>query len=90
MPIMFVHGTDDPAVPYQWSADEYARATAPKFLLTLSGAKHVQYGKPWEPIVAKSAVDFFDSYLKNDSGALTKLATDANVDGTTKLQSQPS
>src|SRR5213075_779001 len=66
MTIMFVHGTKDPAVPYQWSADEYAHATAPKFFLTLTGAMHVQYGEPWEPIVAKSSIDFFDSYLKND------------------------
>ena len=90
MPVMFVHGTDDPVVPYQWSADEYARAKAPKFLLSLTGAKHVQYGDPWEPIVTKSLVDFFDRYLKNDDAALNQLPTDANVAGTTKLQSQAS
>jgi predicted dienelactone hydrolase len=88
-PVMFVHGTKDPAVPYQWSADEYAKATAPKFFLTLTGAMHVQYGEPWEPIVAKSSIDFFDRYLKNDDGALGRLTEDANVAGTTTLKSQP-
>jgi predicted dienelactone hydrolase len=86
MPIMFVHGSDDPAAPYQWSSDEYARATAPKFFLTLTGAKHVQYGTPWEPVVATEAIDFFNRYLKNDTAARAQMFKDANASRVVTLQ----
>jgi predicted dienelactone hydrolase len=87
IPVMFVHGTADPFAPIEHSAQEYAKAPAPKFFLSLIGAEHVQYGPPWEPIAEHVTIDFFDRYVKNESDALTRLKTDAVVAGKARLES---
>jgi len=89
VPVMFIHGTADPVAPIEHSAQEDAKAPAPKFLVSLVGAEHVQFGPPWEPIAARATIDFFERYLEDDEGALRRLQTDANVAGVAGLQQAP-
>jgi alpha-beta hydrolase superfamily lysophospholipase len=89
VPLMLIHGTADPIVPYQGSEQEFAQAPSPKYLLTLMGAKHVQFGPPWEPIAAQATIDFFNRYLKHDDAGLRRLAVDANVPDVASLQQAP-
>lgn len=86
VPLMVMHGTLDPAAPYQWSTREYAAARSPKDFVSLVGAKHVQYDEPWLSISERASIDFFDRYLKTQNAALHQLATDANVPGRARLQ----
>lgn len=86
VPLMLIHGTADPFAPYQSSVEEFAKAPDPKFFVTLVGAKHIRFDQPWETIAARSMIDFFDQYLKHDTGAPRQLTTDANVPGTASLQ----
>jgi predicted dienelactone hydrolase len=86
VPVLFIHGTADPLAPIEHSAQEYAKASAPKFFLRLVGAQHVQFGPPWEQVAARATIDFFDRYLKNESDGLNRLRTDANVAGKAELQ----
>jgi dienelactone hydrolase len=90
VPLMLMHGTADPTAPYAKSSEEFGLAPAPKFFVTLEGAPHIRYGPPWEAVAAQSMIDFFDRYLKNDPTALTRLDTDANVDGVASLQEKTS
>ena len=53
VPLMLVHGTADPSVPYERSSQEFALAPAPKFLVTLAGAAHIRYGPQWEAVAAR-------------------------------------
>lgn len=89
VPLMLIHGTGDPVVPYQGSVQEFAQAPAPKYLLTLMGAKHVQFGAPWEPIAAQATIDFFDRYLRHEDGGLRQLTIDANVPDVASLEQVP-
>jgi hypothetical protein len=42
----------------------------------------------WSP--ARSSIDFFDHYLEDQTAALDRLRTDANVTGKSSLQATPS
>jgi fermentation-respiration switch protein FrsA (DUF1100 family) len=86
VPLMLMHGTADPAAPYQWSANEFVAARSPKYFVTLAGAKHIQYDEPWLSISVRASIDFFDRSLKSQDAALSRLATDANVPGRARLQ----
>jgi fermentation-respiration switch protein FrsA (DUF1100 family) len=76
-----MHGTADPVAPYQLDAKDFTRAPKPKFFLTLIGAKHIQFGDPWDPIAERVTIDFFRRYLRGDVDALTVLKRDATVPG---------
>ena len=89
VPLMLIHGTADPVVPYQGSVQEFARAPSPKYLVTLMGAKHVQFDQPWETIAARSTIDFFDRYLAHDDDGLRKLMADASVPNLASLEQAP-
>jgi fermentation-respiration switch protein FrsA (DUF1100 family) len=87
VPLLVMHGTADPAAPYRLDVKDYALAHKPKFLLTLIGAKHIQFGDPWDPIAEKVAVDFFRRYLEGNVDALASLQKHANVSGESSLKS---
>jgi para-nitrobenzyl esterase len=62
-PGLLIHGTADPIVPYQWSADTTAallKAGVPAFLEALSGAGHVPYAQYHDLIVSQSDYFFYD------------------------------
>jgi len=86
IPLMLIQGDADPHWPYQLTAQTYRRAGSPKYFLMLLGAKHVQFGPPWEHVAARASIDFFDRYLAHDAAALTRLRTDADVRGTTRFE----
>ena len=85
-PLLLVHGDADGTVPYQGSVSAYAQAPAPKALLTLEGGGHVPFLSPWLVPIVDVTTDFLDGYLKGDSRALARLATDGNVPGVASLQ----
>jgi fermentation-respiration switch protein FrsA (DUF1100 family) len=89
VPLLLVHGTADPALPYAGSQQQYDAAPAPKYFITLVGAQHVQYGPPWEAAVTKASIDFFEASLDHHKHALDELAADANVPGVAELQRDP-
>jgi predicted dienelactone hydrolase len=92
-PLLAVHGNADGTVPYGTDQSGFARAKSPKFFLTFLGAGHVTPflggDNPSAAALKQSTVDFFNRYLKDDRGALTKLETDGNVPGTSTLEAHP-
>jgi predicted dienelactone hydrolase len=89
IPLMLIHGTADPFVPYQNSVDEFRHAPAPKYLVTLVGAKHIAFDEPWETVAVRSMIDFFDHYLKHEARALHRLRKDARVPRVARLRMVP-
>ncbi|HZP31536.1 MAG TPA: hypothetical protein VFC99_21465 [Acidimicrobiia bacterium] len=92
-PLMLVHGDHDPTVNYAGSTSSYARATPPKYLVTVVGGHHDDFlgGGPNTAAVAEvntATTDFWDAYLKGDRAALRRLPNDAGP-GVTTMQSDP-
>ena len=91
-PLLAEHGDADGTLPYQGGADAYAKASPPKFFLTLIGGGHTPpYRGAPEPApttVAHVTLDFFDRYLKSDRSALERLRQDADQPGVATLQEQ--
>lgn len=89
-PLLLLHGDRDDVVSYQGSVDAFARASAPKFLLTFSGAGHVYpfvgaEGEQGAALVAGSLA-FWDAYLKRDRDALDDLRAAGSEPGVATLQ----
>jgi fermentation-respiration switch protein FrsA (DUF1100 family) len=91
-PLLALHGDADSTIPYQVGTDSFAKASPPKFFLTLLGGGHTPpYRGAPEPAptaVAHGTLDFFDRYLKDDPGALDRLRRDASAPGVATLQEQ--
>jgi predicted dienelactone hydrolase len=95
-PLLLVHGDADTTVPIGGSQDAYARATAPKFFVTVRGATH---GSAFEGksdsasvLVETSVVDFLDRYVKGTTSALARLqraGAAATRNGVGSLQATP-
>jgi len=94
-PLLLLHGTSDPEVPYDASAQVFAAAPSPKFLVSLVGAEHTPFrlaataSRPapvWEPVIVATVTHFLDGYLKGRRAALPRLAVDATVPGVAQLQ----
>jgi predicted dienelactone hydrolase len=63
-PLLVVNGTKDTIGPYAVARAIYAKAPAPKYLLSLIGAPHVGFAMaPWSSTVNKTVAAFFDRYL---------------------------
>lgn len=84
-PVMFLHGTDDPALPYADTFEAYAIAAGPKFFVTLEHGGHSQ---PFEntpdehdALVEAVTLDFWDAYLLDDADATARIAIDGTVPG---------
>lgn len=92
-PLLAEHGDADGTLPYQGGADAFAKASPPKYFLTLIGGAHTPpyrgAAEPAPTTVAHVTLDFFDRYLKSDRSALERLRQDANQPGVAKLQEQP-
>jgi dienelactone hydrolase len=91
-PLLAEHGDADGTIPYQAGAATFAKASPPKFLLTLLGGGHTPPYRggpaPTPNTVAHVTLDFFDRYLKTDRGALDRLRRDADQPGVATLQEQ--
>ena len=93
VPILVIHGTQDVTLNYQLDVDAYAALHAPKWFITLLGAGHsppyVDADSPWDDLVTRSTIDFWQAELGGDRSKLTQLQTDAVVDNLSTLQSVP-
>ena len=92
-PLLLVHGDHDPTVNYAGSSSSYVRASPPKYFLTVLGGLHGDflggYRTPAVPVVARTMLDFWNAYLKNDAAALARLPTDS-APGIATMQATPS
>ena len=85
LPRLYIHGDHDGTVPYVGSTTAFAKAPAPKFLLTLINAPHTPFFPPWKTPIIDTAVAFLDRYLKHDHHALARMTTAGNLDGVAHL-----
>ena len=89
-PTLFVHGDQDPTVPYSTGRDAYTRMVWPKGFLTEIGAGHSDYLNPankgFAPMLA-TILDFLRWTLYADQSAKSRLTKDAAVANTTRLDS---
>jgi predicted dienelactone hydrolase len=69
-PVMFVHLRDDPLVPFRMSAESYAKAVPPKFLMTLEQGVHPEpfenSPSPHDEAVIAATTTFWDLSLKRE------------------------
>ncbi len=86
VPLLVMHGTADPVAPYRLALDDYANAPKPKILLTLIGAKHIQFGNPWDPIAERVTTDFLRRYLQDNTAAFATLKKHADVPHEARVQ----
>jgi len=78
-PLLVVHGTDDPLLPYGQMVDVYNSLRGPKGILTLEGADHGSWvfkDNRYFPVALQATTDFFDAYLRGDTAALRRLPAD--------------
>jgi fermentation-respiration switch protein FrsA (DUF1100 family) len=91
-PLLAERGDADGTLPYSAGTDAFAKASPPKFFLTLVGGVHMapyRGGPDAQPtMVTHVTLDFFDRYLKNDRGSLERLRKDADQPGVAALQEQ--
>jgi fermentation-respiration switch protein FrsA (DUF1100 family) len=92
-PILLIHGTADPTVPYAGSTISYSRAAPPKYLLSVVGGHHADFlaptGTPASPDVARVTLDFWDAYLRGDRAARARLPGDSTAGATTMQSDAP-
>lgn len=94
-PLLLVHGDADHENPYDRSVTAFAGASAPKFFETIHGGNHRtpyqdSLTHPGAHAVSTVTIDFLDSYLKGQPGAIARLARDGTVPGVATLQTAPS
>jgi dienelactone hydrolase len=90
-PMMFVHGTADPVVPYESSVDAFNLAIGPKALVSVIGGGHddtVGTSGKWFAGIVRVTTDFFNAYLKGDHAAANRIDGDA-VTGLTRVVFDP-
>ncbi|MGQ9782272.1 MAG: alpha/beta hydrolase [Nitrososphaeria archaeon] len=64
-PILIVHGTRDPIVPFSHSERLFGAAGEPKEKFDVEGADHTFNKWDWEWLVFNRTIDFFKKYLKS-------------------------
>lgn len=81
MPVLLLHLTGDPLVPYQAATELYAGAASPKYLVTLVGEGHAEPYEdtrtPHDGVVVETTVAFWDAYLGGDPDAVERLVSAA-------------
>jgi dienelactone hydrolase len=91
-PLLVVHGTADPLLPYSQMVGVYNSAKGPKGLLALEGADHVAWLAPsskWFNSAAKATTDFFGAYLRGDALAMNRIVADGQG-GVSRMYFAPS
>lgn len=77
LPLLVVHGTADPLVPFSSGQRLYEDAKAPKYFLTFEGAGHVtpytDAASPYDETFERITIAFWDAYLGRSAAALEKL-----------------
>jgi fermentation-respiration switch protein FrsA (DUF1100 family) len=88
-PVLFVHGTDDAIVPYQFGRSSYDQLPFPKAFLTVVGAGHSDYLTTLNPAsgaVRATVLDFLRATLYGDEAAAARIPADATVDSVTNFE----
>ena len=91
-PLLAIQGTADTINPPRFTRSFYDAASPPKFLLTLFGASHLSPytdERPQLHIVERVTIAFFDRYLKQKAGPLSRLVRLRTVRGIASLAAQP-
>jgi dienelactone hydrolase len=79
-PMLVVHGTADPLLPYSQMVGVFNSAKGPKGVLTLKGADHTDWLIPssrWFKSAVQTTTDFFAAYLQGNKAAAARIPTDA-------------
>jgi pimeloyl-ACP methyl ester carboxylesterase len=90
VPVLFVHGSSDPVVPYGHGRAAYAHLPWPKAFLTVVDGGHADYfdrGSPASAPVTATVLDFLRATLYGDVEALVRIPTDASIDTVTTFES---
>jgi dienelactone hydrolase len=92
VPLLIVHGDQDPALSYTLASEIYAKAAAPVWFVTLNGALHAppfeNDDTPHDALVERLTTDFWDATLGRDAKAFGRFEKDAVVDGLSTMQSR--
>jgi len=87
-PLLLIHGTADQTVPYGSSQHLFADSQSQTFFLTLEGAPHTAFFKPWAPVINKTVIAFFDRHLKHSS-SVRQILTAGTVPRVASIQFHP-
>jgi hypothetical protein len=82
-PTLEVSGTADTTSPLTETESTYSQTFPPKYRALMLGAPHVDFAKPWGPVIDGTVVAFFNAYLAGTASraAIMKVA---NVPGVSK------
>jgi dienelactone hydrolase len=92
VPLLIVHGDQDPALRYELANQAYVRAQPPVWFVTLLGGSHATPFEndvtPYDAMVEQLTTDFWDATIGGDGSALARFEQHARVDGLSTLQSK--
>jgi dienelactone hydrolase len=90
-PLLLVHGTEDPLIPYEGAVDAFNEARGPKGLLTIVEGDHGSYlgdGGPGFDEMMGATSDFFAVFLRGDAAALARLPGDGGGVTTMRFEAE--
>jgi dienelactone hydrolase len=91
VPVLIMHGDHDPRVNYSTAVSSYASSAPPKWFVTLIGGLHSQAYEdapsPFDAIVTRVTIDYWQRTLLGDAAAGSRLLRDATVPGLARVES---
>jgi dienelactone hydrolase len=90
VPLLFIHGDNDPVVAYKQGQTSYAASPWPKAFLTIVGGEHgagTNGGERGHHQAMATLLNFLSWTLDGDDAARLRLAGDATLDGVTRFES---
>jgi dienelactone hydrolase len=92
VPLLIVHGDQDPALRHQLAVETYTIARPPVWFVTLLGGSHAPPFEnditPHDMMVEQITTDFWDATIGGDPGAIERFMDHAAVEGLSTLQSK--
>ncbi|MEZ5142988.1 MAG: dienelactone hydrolase family protein [Acidimicrobiales bacterium] len=89
IPVLIMHGDADASLPLAREREVYDEVTGPKMFVTLLGGTHAPPFEdpvtPYDELVERTTVAFWDLTVGGDPGARRRLAEVAAVDGLTRV-----
>ena len=82
-PTLDVSGTADTTSPLTDTEATYSQLLSPKYQALMLGAPHVDFGKPWGPVIDRTVVAFLNAYLAG-TGSHAAIIGALNVPGVSK------
>lgn len=91
-PLLMIHITGDPVVPFSNSADIYAVAAPPKYLMALNEGIHFEpfenAPSPHDDAVIAATTAFWNGYLKHHRAARRRVVTAGTQAGLSRVMAQ--